>query len=199
MAKERESERMKDQVNGTENKRENELSAFHSSTLPLRFGVPIRSLIILLGANLGDRAATFHQAIDLITERIGPVVRQSGLYETAPWGVTDQPAFLNQVLMIETTLEPEAVLNQTQAIEQELGRVRLEKWGARIIDIDLLYYDQLVLQTDRLTIPHPYLHQRRFTLVPLVEIAPDCMHPVLKKTTVELLAKCEDSGEVIPI
>ena len=124
------------------------------------------SLFILLGANLGDRVSTLRRATDLISERVGLVVQQSGLYETAPWGVTDQPAFLNTVLSVETTLDPEGVLNQTQAIEQELGRVRLEKWGARIIDIDLLYYDQLRLLTGRLTIPHPYLHQRRFTLVP---------------------------------
>ncbi|AUD01261.1 2-amino-4-hydroxy-6-hydroxymethyldihydropteridine diphosphokinase [Spirosoma pollinicola] len=153
--------------------------------------------ILLLGANLGDRPHTLQQAVDLIAERVGAVVRQSGLYETAPWGVTDQPAYLNQVLAVETDLEPEAVLVQTQAIEHELGRVRLEKWGARVIDVDILYYGQLVLQTERLSIPHPFLHQRRFTLVPLAEIAPDFVHPVLQKTTVELLAECEDTGEVL--
>ncbi len=150
---------------------------------------------LLLGANIGDRAETLQRATDLISERIGPVVQQSGLYETAPWGVTDQPAFLNRVLGVETRLGPDDVLTLTQSIEQELGRVRLEKWGARMIDIDLLYYDQLRLQTDRLTIPHPYLHQRRFTLVPLAEIAPEFVHPVLQKTTLELLADCEDIGE----
>ena len=158
----------------------------------------MKKTYLLLGANLGDRAATFRQAISLIAERVGPVTQQSGLYETAPWGVTDQPAFLNQVLAVETGLEPEEILNHTQAIEQVLGRVRMEKWGARQIDIDILYYGQLVLQTDRLTIPHPFLHQRRFTLVPLAEIAPDFVHPVLQKTNAELLAECEDNGEVVP-
>ncbi len=153
---------------------------------------------LLLGANLGDRAQTLQQSIDLIAERIGKVVQQSRLYETAPWGVTDQPAYLNQVLVVETVLTPSDVLVQTQVIEQELGRVRLEKWGARVIDIDILYYDQLILQTETLTVPHPFLHQRRFTLVPLAEIAPDFVHPVLQKMTVELLTECEDEGEVLP-
>lgn len=151
---------------------------------------------LLLGANLGDREMTLRRAADLIMERIGPVVQRSDLYETAPWGITDQPSFLNQVVVLETQLEPEVVLQQTQAIEQELGRVRLEKWGARTIDIDILYYDQLIQLTDQLTIPHPYLHQRRFTLVPLAQVAPDYVHPILKKTSVELLTECDDNGEV---
>ena len=151
---------------------------------------------LLLGANLGDRMLTLKWAADQIAERVGTVLRQSALYETAPWGVTDQPAFLNQVLLVETTLPPETVLAQTQAIEKELGRTRREKWEARTIDIDLLYYGQFVLQTDTLTLPHPYLHQRRFTLVPLAEVAPGFRHPVLRKTTLELLAECEDESEV---
>ncbi|MFD2571597.1 2-amino-4-hydroxy-6-hydroxymethyldihydropteridine diphosphokinase [Spirosoma soli] len=155
-------------------------------------------LYLLLGANLGNRALTLRKTVSLINERIGVVTQQSELYETAPWGVTDQPAFLNQVLVVETTLGPEAVLEQTKAIEQELGRVRLERWGARKIDIDLLYYDQLILQTDTLTIPHPYLHQRRFTLVPLAEVAPNFVHPILQKTNAELLAECDDLNEVVP-
>lgn len=153
-------------------------------------------LYLLLGANLGARVGTLRRAADLIAERVGPVLQQSGLYETAPWGVTDQPTFLNQVLAVETTLEPLAVLAQTQSIEEELGRVREVKWGARVIDVDILYYDQLVLRTDTLTIPHPHLHQRRFTLVPLAEIAPEFVNSVLGKTTLELLAECEDGGDV---
>jgi 2-amino-4-hydroxy-6-hydroxymethyldihydropteridine diphosphokinase len=152
--------------------------------------------ILLLGANLGNRVVTLEQAVSLIGERVGRVMVQSSLYETAPWGVTNQPAFLNQVLMVETGLEPEAVLTQTQAIEQALGRVRHEHWGARTIDIDLLYYEQLIWQSPTLTLPHPFLHQRRFTLVPLAEIAPDFVHPVFKEKTLKLLDNCTDTGSV---
>lgn len=151
---------------------------------------------LLLGANLGDRVATLSRAVQRISEIVGVVVQQSHIYETAPWGVLEQPAFLNQVLAVDTQLEPDAVLTQTQRIERELGRVRLEKWGARMIDIDILYYDQRIVKTNQLTIPHPYLHQRRFTLMPLAEISPDFRHPVLGKTTTELLTECPDTGEV---
>lgn len=154
-------------------------------------------LYLLLGANLGDRVTTLRRAVDLIGERVGLVVQASGLYETAPWGVTDQPAFLNQVLAVDTGLTPQAVLTQTQAIEEQLGRVRHEKWGARVIDVDILYYDDLVIQSATLTIPHPFLHERRFTLVPLAEIAPEFLHPVLQKTTHDLLATCTDDSDVV--
>lgn len=153
-------------------------------------------LYILLGANLGDRLQTFAQARTLLAECVGQIRQQSGIYETAPWGVTDQPMYLNQVLEIETNLSPEAVLVQTQAIEQQLGRVRLEKWGSRLIDIDLLYYGSLIYQTETLALPHPLLHERPFTLVPLVEVAPDFRHPVLQKTNRQLLTELANPGAV---
>jgi 2-amino-4-hydroxy-6-hydroxymethyldihydropteridine diphosphokinase len=156
-------------------------------------------LYLLLGANLGDRVATLARATDLIGQRIGTVLQASGLYETAPWGVTDQPAFLNQVLAVETGLVPETVLLVTQEIEEELGRVRHEKWGARVIDIDMLYYDDQIIRSATLTVPHPFLHERRFTLVPLAEIAPDFVHPVLQKTTHDLLATCTDDSDVVAL
>ncbi|WP_223833935.1 2-amino-4-hydroxy-6-hydroxymethyldihydropteridine diphosphokinase [Spirosoma profusum] len=151
---------------------------------------------LLLGANLGDRVATLQRAVDLIWQYVGAIEQQSPLYETTPWGIIDQPAFLNQVIRVKTTLEPEVLLKQTQAIEQDLGRIRKEKWGARVIDIDILYYDQLISSSSTLTLPHPYLHQRRFTLVPLADVAPDFVHPLLHKTTLELLAACTDEGVV---
>ncbi len=156
-------------------------------------------LFLLLGANLGNRIETLDRAKTLLTASVGRFVSESKRYKTAPWGVTDQPPYLNQVLELQTSLPPDSVLNQTQIIELALGRVRLEPWGARLIDIDLLYYDDLILQTDRLTLPHPLLHERRFALVPLCEVAPTFAHPVLGKTNCELLEICEDSGEVLPI
>lgn len=155
-----------------------------------------KNLFLLLGANLGDRLTMLSQARTLIAERIGPIQQQSAVYETAPWGVTNQPTYLNQVIQVETSLAPDAVLSQTQTIEQQLGRVRLEKWGSRLIDIDLLYYDQLRWRTESLTLPHPLLHERRFTLIPLTEITPDFVHPILQKTNRQILAELADEGAV---
>jgi len=153
-------------------------------------------VFLLLGANLGERESTLKQAVQLISERIAPIAAQSQLYETAPWGVIDQPAFLNQVIQIETELSPKKVLDQTLNIEKQLGRERRLRWGARVIDIDILYYADLILADSDLHLPHPRLHERRFTLVPLAEIAPDFIHPGLKKTNRELLETCTDEGIV---
>ncbi len=149
-------------------------------------------LYLLLGGNLGDRINYLHKACEKIALQVGTVQNNSKLYETAAWGKTDQPSFLNQVLEVHTLLQPEQVLQTINGIEQELGRERFEHWGSRVIDIDILFYDEVVLQTQRLTIPHPHLHTRRFTLAPLAEIAPDLVHPVLHQTIFELLADCPD-------
>lgn len=153
-------------------------------------------LYLLLGGNLGDRSAYLQQAREGIAAQVGAIVCSSRLYETAAWGNTDQPAFLNQVLEVQPEITPEQVLLMINQIEQDLGRVRLEHWGTRVIDIDILFYDDLVLQTQRLTIPHPQLHLRRFTLLPLAEIAPSLMHPVLGKSIEALLEVCPDELEV---
>ncbi|MFN4145226.1 MAG: 2-amino-4-hydroxy-6-hydroxymethyldihydropteridine diphosphokinase [Runella sp.] len=151
---------------------------------------------LLLGGNLGHREATLQQARKLIESRIAPIEVASQVYETAPWGVTDQPSFLNQVLMLRTHLHPIDILELVQKIEQYLGRERRERWGAREIDVDILFYGELILQMPDLVIPHPRLQERRFTLLPLVEIAPTFIHPKFKKTISELLAECIDDSKV---
>jgi len=151
---------------------------------------------LLLGSNLGDRLQVMQTARELIQKEIGEIHAVSSVYETAPWGVLDQPAFLNQVVKIQTELKAEEVLRIILEIEHELGRVRYERWGARVIDIDILYFRNLILDSARLTIPHPRLHERRFTLIPLAEIAPDYVHPILNRSSLQLLASCPDDSEV---
>ena len=160
---------------------------------------PPQNVFLLLGSNLGDRLQILKSAEMLIEERIGKIQSASSIYETAPWGVLEQPAFLNQILIVSTGLSPEEVLRIVLEIEHELGRVRYERWGARVIDIDMLYYQDLALDSARLTLPHPRLHELRFTLVPLNEIASDFIHPVLHKTTSQLLTECSDMGTVVKI
>lgn len=155
-----------------------------------------RGIYLLLGTNLGDRATNLQQATQRIAEAAGPVVEASSCYETAAWGVTDQPAFYNQVLRVETMLGHEALLRTLQQIEQQLGKVKVGHWRERLIDLDILYYGNRVVRTPWLTLPHPQLPNRRFTLVPLVEIAPTFVHPVLRKTQQELLAACTDPLDV---
>ena len=154
------------------------------------------TVTLLLGSNLGNRQAILQKAFVLIEKRIGTVLLQSSYYESEPWGKTDQPDFLNQALVVNTKLSPQAVLNHALSIEQHLGRIRNEKWGARSIDIDLLYAETQVINSEHLVIPHPGIAQRRFVLVPLVEILPDFIHPVLNKNQKQLLDECEDPFKV---
>ena len=151
---------------------------------------------LLLGSNLGKREEILENAVNSIKKTIGNVSKNSSIYETLAWGIEDQPAFLNQVIKIETTINPHQLLTAINKIEKELGRIRHEKWGERLIDIDILYYDDSVLDTQPLTIPHPEIANRKFTLVPLAEIAPEFFHPVLAKTQTELLKECKDGLEV---
>lgn len=149
-------------------------------------------VFLLLGTNEGNRLTNLQVVKDAIKKSVGMIVEESAIYQSAAWGKTDQPDFYNQVLMMQTTMSPEVLLLQLQQIEKELGRERKEKWGARIIDIDILYFGKTVLNTPDLLIPHPAIALRRFTLVPLVEIAPHFVHPVLKKTNLVLLQECVD-------
>jgi 2-amino-4-hydroxy-6-hydroxymethyldihydropteridine diphosphokinase len=156
----------------------------------------INTAYLLLGSNLGERLVTIQKAFDLIELKIGIIVTKSSIYETEPWGNTNQPAFLNQVIKIETKLHPIDVLQHILKIEKELGRTRTEHWGARTIDIDILYYADIIMKMTDLIIPHPHIQQRRFTLAPLAEIAPSFMHPVLKQSNQELLNNCQDTSDL---
>lgn len=151
---------------------------------------------LILGSNLGDRNAILNKAIALISDKVGEVILKSKIYETAPWGGVEQPAYLNQVLMLKTTLNPEKTLKHVLEIEKDLGRVRVVKWGARSLDIDILFYDDMIINTDDLKIPHPFIHLRKFVLVPLVEIAPNFIHPLFSVSVEDLLKKLVDHSDV---
>lgn len=151
---------------------------------------------LLLGSNLGDKHENIKSALWLLSEKAGRVVSLSSVYKTSSWGNTDQPDYLNQVIRIETSLAPEKLMKEILAIENKLGRTRSKKWESRLIDIDILYYDNLILENGDLQIPHPRIPFRKFTLVPLTELAPDETHPVLGMTQKQLLSKTTDKGKV---
>ena len=148
-----------------------------------------------LGSNIGDSRQILKNAIEEL-KKIGTVVAVSSFYKTEPVGVKDQPWFVNCVVKIETELEPIALLQETQKIENMFGRERTLHWGPRTLDIDILFYDTLVVQTPELKIPHPCLHERRFVLEPLMEIEPKKMHPALQKTVQDLFQNLSDLSEV---
>ncbi|MDB5029744.1 2-amino-4-hydroxy-6-hydroxymethyldihydropteridine diphosphokinase [Mucilaginibacter sp.] len=153
----------------------------------------MNNVFLLLGSNLGDRKLFLQQAIRHIEYDIAPIIKISSVYETQSWGKSDEPDYLNLVIELQTDLSAQTILEKILAIEDVMGRKRAEKWGSRIIDIDILYYNAAIIDEPGLQIPHPELHKRRFTLEPLAEIAPDLIHPVLHKNSLQLKKALKDN------
>ena len=151
------------------------------------------TVYLALGSNLGDRLANLKQAIDALTPQM-EVKAKSSVYETPPWGFEDQPKFLNQVVKAKTYLDPEPLLKHLKRLEVALGRQASFPNGPRLIDMDILFYDDLILNTSSLIIPHPHLHERGFVLLPLMELSPDLVHPLNKKSIREMVAGCDVAG-----
>ncbi len=144
------------------------------------------TVYIGIGSNLGDRGLNCRRSAELLMQRGIIITKESSLYETDPWGVKDQPLFLNMAIEIETDLKPGDLLRTLKDIEEEMGRGETFRWGPRIIDLDILLFDELVVDEENLKIPHPYLHRRDFVLDPLCEIAEHVRHPVFKESIGEL-------------
>ena len=154
------------------------------------------TVFLLLGSNLGNREKNLSDAIKMLELSVGNLITSSAVYETKPWGKSDQPDYLNQAIKIETILAPMPLLLMLKGFENKLGRTEIKKWEPREIDIDILFYDDFILNTENLIIPHQHLCERRFTLIPMSEIAPKFVHPVLKKSIFKLLEECKDSLSV---
>jgi len=150
------------------------------------------TIFLLLGTNLGDKSQNLVNAMALIGENIGAVRQKSSVYKTAAWGKTDQPDFFNIAIEVVTVLTPLEVLQMTQQIEKRMGREKREHWGERLIDIDILLFEDIRVNTPALTIPHPELINRRFALVPLNEIATTLIHPIHHQSIAQLLLACKD-------
>ena len=153
----------------------------------------MNSAYLITGGNIGSRQEELNYAARLIQERCGTIIDRSSLYETAAWGKTDQESFLNQALVLETTLNARDLLNEILYIENLMGRDRVEKYGPRIIDIDIIFFNHQVIRENGLIIPHPEMAKRRFVLEPLNQVIPAYIHPIYYKTVSELLDQCDDS------
>jgi 2-amino-4-hydroxy-6-hydroxymethyldihydropteridine diphosphokinase len=151
---------------------------------------------LLIGGNLGDRLANLNNAIQKIELHCGKIISSSTIYETAAWGFTEQPPFFNQALQVETALSATELMQQLLIIELSLGRERLLPLGPRTIDLDIIYFNNEIIQNDIVSIPHPRMEQRNFVLIPLNEIAPTYLHPVLNIPTSTLLKQCRDESHV---
>lgn len=153
----------------------------------------MNKVYLLIGGNMGNRFLNLQQAIQWLQTDCGPVQQVSHVYETAAWGKTDQPSFLNQAVLLHTSLSAQQLIGAILAVEEKMGRRRMEKFGPRIIDIDIIFYNDAIINEPDLTIPHPQLQNRRFVLAPLHEIAAGLVHPVLHKTIGQLLQECPDT------
>jgi 2-amino-4-hydroxy-6-hydroxymethyldihydropteridine diphosphokinase len=152
----------------------------------------MNNVYILTGGNIGDRVMNLSNAASAIESYCGVIKAYSSIYETAAWGKEEQSPFLNQVLLLQTRFAPEKLLHLILAIESEMGRVRKEKYGPRTIDIDILFFNDAIIDTETLIVPHPQIQNRKFVLTPLAELSPQLMHPILKETVTTLLANCPD-------
>lgn len=159
----------------------------------------MKEIILHIGSNKGDRVQHLELTINLIETHLNPIKKKSKVFETEAWGIKNQPPFLNQVLIVSSFLKPLQLLKRLQKIEAIIGKEKEFHWGPRNIDIDILFIGDLIINEDRLVIPHPLMAQRKFVLVPLVEIYPDKMHPISGKTAAQLLAECEDGLKVIEL
>ncbi len=159
----------------------------------------MNKLFLITGGNIGDRKRNLETAAALIQKQIGKIMRLSAIYETEAWGITNQPAFYNQVLEIETLLSPREVLDLILKIEEEMGRKRSIKNAARNIDIDILFFNNEIINEHNLTIPHPEIINRRFVLLPLLELEPHKIHPALNKSIQELFSETKDKLGAIPV
>ena len=151
---------------------------------------------LLLGSNEGKPEKNLENARLAVSRHCGEILKVSGIYETEAWGIKEQANFLNQAIAIRTSMESETLLFTLKAIERELGRVETQKWGPRVIDIDILFYGNEVVESPDLKIPHPYIQDRRFTLIPMNELAPDLIHPIIGKSIHDLLLECKDTSDV---
>jgi 2-amino-4-hydroxy-6-hydroxymethyldihydropteridine diphosphokinase len=153
-------------------------------------------VFLSLGGNLGNTQEIFERCYPMIENKVGPILEQSSLYRTAAWGLTEQADFINQVILLESDLRPEEILTEIQAIELALGRERKITWGPRTLDLDILFIDQQIIQKADLQVPHPHIQNRKFILIPMLEIAGTYEHPIFNKTIIQLLKETNDETAV---
>jgi 2-amino-4-hydroxy-6-hydroxymethyldihydropteridine diphosphokinase len=156
----------------------------------------MNGVYLIIGGNLGNRALNLALCKKEISEEIGLILKQSSIYETAAWGITNENSYLNRVLFLETILTAERVMEICLEIEKKFLRVRQKKWESRIMDIDILFFNNEIIKTKKLQIPHPRMAERKFVLIPMVEIAPNLVHPLLDKSMTKMLSECEDTLDV---